>query len=117
MSFDVSNDWLLFDWIESISYFTRQSDTEYSSAQTAMALKREDKKEYVEDSFGGELAKHEVKWEVFVTSMSPTFIPLRGDYFTADTVTGTTSWQVEAVDYCDKTSRYRLWCKQKDNNG
>lgn len=111
---DISNDWLLFDWVEDLVYYSRLSESIYSSAQQCQGLKREDHKEYSFGSIKDEVGHHEATWQVFATSMVVPFIPLRGDRFTVSGISGNKGWTVEDVDYCDKTSRYRLRCRQED---
>ncbi len=112
---DVSLDYLYFDWLQVISYSSRTDEETWATAVPATALKRENKKIYQLGEEQIELSQHNCIWEMWAASIS-NCIPKRGDKFTATGVSGLQVWDVMMVDYCDKTTRYRLHCQQEGND-
>ncbi len=109
---DVSNDWTIMDWLQTIYYYSRTSETTWGGAIAMSALKRENKRHPQFGDMKVEITGNKVIWELWVTAMSTPIIPSRGDKFTASGISGNQTWMVEEVDYCDKTTRYRLNCMQ-----
>lgn len=106
INFDVSNDFAVFDWLESIQYQRRTSDTVFATPVTVTnCLHREENKDIQNDP-DADLITLTAIWEVWANNIS--FTPVRGDRFTdAESKT----WIVEEVDYSDKITRYRLHCR------
>ncbi len=112
---DVSNDWQYIDWLQAITYYVRQGEIYLSNGISCQALKRADMKSFDMAWNELELSTHTCIWEVWVTSISiPNIIPKRGDKFTASGISGVQTWVVDGVDYCDKTTRFRLKCTQQN---
>lgn len=104
---DVSNDYLIFDWTEPISYFPRLTELTYLGPYFCNhALKREDLKKYILGDLQIELSQHQVIWEIWKADMSTVFIPKREDKFIRQL--DSSVWVVEDVSYSDKSTRYRL---------
>lgn len=116
MPFDISNDWVIVDGVQTISYRSRTGDgpEDFAGPYTATALKRENHKRDIIGSAGAALQRLEANWNIWASSQSVPFVPKKGDKFTADGVTGTKTWLVLDCDYCDFTTRYRLRCKQHE---
>lgn len=117
MPLDVSDDWMVFDWLQDITYYERQGETQFGVGVSAQALKREDNKGYELSLEQIELGLHGATWEVWANTFAQSIVPKRGDKFTASGITGVKTWLVETVDYSDRTTRYRLGCLQKGFDG
>ncbi len=115
MELDVSEDWRIFDWLQEIQYQSRLSPTTWGSNVSMQALKRENNKESHKGNLLLNINYNEAIWSTWVSAMSSPVVPKIGDRFTAVGVTGNKTWNVLGVDYCDRTTRYRLHCKQGDN--
>lgn len=126
MALDVSGDWAIFDWTQTVVYVPRVDDDTFETDVTwsVLALKRADEKKAKEGFSGTELAYHNCIWEIWedtfaITSPDPPDppppnpIPKRGDKFVATNINGQQTWIVEGVDYCDETTRFRLACYQQ----
>lgn len=112
MVLDVSGDWAVFDWLQDTTYQTRIDEGSWADPVDCQMLKREDKKDTETGNGQIELAMHTSDWELWLNSMATPLVPKRGDKFTATGVSGSQVWLVETVDYCDRTTRYRLHCEQ-----
>jgi hypothetical protein len=106
---DVSYDYLGFDNLQTVSYWSRTSDSAYNQPVNATALKRADTKVYLE-SDAVELRTLTATWNIWERSLP--VIPKRGDKFSACGISGVQTWIVEEVEYLDWTSRFRLQCYQ-----
>lgn len=116
-SLDISQDYLIFDNTMTIVYMPYNGDGTYGSNLNITALKREDHKRLKPGNKKVQAQTHETIWEVATASMQPSkVIPKRGDKFMAPTNTPggvtSTTFVVKDVDYCDFTTRYRLFCLQ-----
>lgn len=109
--FDVSNDFLVFDWEDSVTYYQRNTDTSFGIGQTIThCLHREEHKDTTaNDYLNADLIKQYTTWEIWSNNVE--FIPIRGDKIVD---TDGRTWIVETIDYCDRISRYRLRCFEQD---
>jgi len=111
MSVDLSNDFLLLDFLENITYSPRVDDDTFAPSVTMVALKRADKKSYTDIDL--ELAEQNVIWYCWTKGMSDqSIVPKRADKFlTSNNVT----WIVERVIVDDRTMKFTLECYKELN--
>lgn len=109
---DISTDYTIFDNTITVQYSRRLTDDTFAAAIDVLALKRQDNKNSKEIN-SVEYNFHNCIWEVWPQTAIASFIPKRGDKFSATGISGTKIWVVEGVDYSDFTTRYRLRCYQE----
>lgn len=112
---DVSQDFEVFDWEGPIQYSSKIADgnppTYANPVPISYCLHREESKT-VAGFFGGDLIQKFTRWEIWVANApNNSFRPQRGDLI-QDSDNNT--WVVEKYDYCDKISRWRLYCLEKN---
>lgn len=114
MALNIDDDWMIFDNLQTITFYSKISDGTFAAGIGGQALKREDHKVYKEAESQFELNKHYVIWEIWKTSMNSPVVPKRGDKLTALTISGLQTFIVTRLDYCDFTSRYRTFTYQSN---
>jgi len=102
----IKDDWMIFDGLQTVSYYVRTDDDSFMSPFNAQALQREKAKDFESADDNIEIARFDCIWDIWENSMAIPASPKRGDKFIA---TGRT-WIVEHVDYSPLPGKYRMHC-------
>ena len=103
----------MMQYLVDAQYYSKQSETQYSTAIHCTVLKRENHKRNLDGDQNLTMSNLECRWELFRTGQAIPFIPQIGDKFTVTGVSGLQTWIVKEVDYSTHVSRYRLQAYQK----